>query len=194
MIVVTRHSALVEYLQEQDMIDEGTPVLSHVDDPAQIEGQHVIGVLPLSLAVLASQVTEIPLALTPDDRGQELDLARVREIAGEPRTYQVYDRAKWERVREHLYQSCEGALGLDHFWPTDYLPRGGPTPPPAFAPRRGGRREMTQRVVECVGCGETLYADEATHTRAGWVCEGCLQDDEEWASSMDPAGGDTADW
>ncbi len=89
MIVVTRHKALVELLRERGIIDEAATVLEHVTDPAQIAGQDVIGVLPLSLAAGAASVTEIPLALTPDDRGKELSIERLREIAGEAATYTV---------------------------------------------------------------------------------------------------------
>lgn len=49
----------------------------------------IIGVLPLALACLAESVTEIPLDLTPEDRGKELDINRLREIGGEPTTYKV---------------------------------------------------------------------------------------------------------
>jgi len=116
-IVVTRHPALVDYLREQNLIEDDVTVIDHVKSFTEIEGCHVFGVLPLSLAVHAAMVTDVPLALTPEDRGKELDLARVREIAGAPRTYQVYDEEKLDAVREYLYQSCEGARGLDHFWP-----------------------------------------------------------------------------
>lgn len=88
IIVVTRHQALVDYLVEIGLISHDTPVLSHVsaDD---VRGRHVIGVLPLHLAALADRVTEVPLALTPADRGKELALERIREIAGTPTTYVV---------------------------------------------------------------------------------------------------------
>ena len=74
-IVVTRHPALVEYLTEIGLLPNGVTVLIHVT-PEDVVGKHVIGVLPLHLAALA-------------DRGVELDLARMREIAGDPVTYRV---------------------------------------------------------------------------------------------------------
>ena len=58
-IVITRHPALVEYLAEINLIPAGTPVISHAT-PADVQGRHVIGVLPLSLAALAESVTEVP--------------------------------------------------------------------------------------------------------------------------------------
>lgn len=87
-IVVTRHTALVDLLIERGLIDSGTPVISHAT-PEQVTGRDVIGVLPLSLAALANSVTEIPLALTPELRGRELDLETLRSIAGEAVTYRV---------------------------------------------------------------------------------------------------------
>lgn len=87
-VIVTRHPALVDYLRELGVADDATPVKSHVsaDD---VRGRHVCGVLPLHLAAEAASVTEIPLALTPGDRGLELSIERIREIAGPPRTYFV---------------------------------------------------------------------------------------------------------
>jgi hypothetical protein len=55
------------------------------------------GVLPLHLASVAEMVTEVPLALAPEDRGRELDLARLREVAGAPRTYVVRE-IEWPRI------------------------------------------------------------------------------------------------
>jgi hypothetical protein len=87
-IVVTRHQALVEYLCLTGVTTESTPVINHAT-VEQVAGKHVIGVLPLSLAVHAASITEVPLSLTPEDRGKELSLARVEEIAQKPVTYKV---------------------------------------------------------------------------------------------------------
>lgn len=87
-VVVTRHSSLVEYLSEVGLIRPGTPVIAHAA-PEQIKGKRVIGVLPLSLAALAHEVVEVPLALPPDLRGVELTLAQVRHYAGQAVTYRV---------------------------------------------------------------------------------------------------------
>ena len=87
-IVVTRHPALVDLLVERGIVPAGTQVVSHVT-AEDVRGQQVVGVLPLHLAAEAASVTEVPLALTPEMRGQELDLATLREIAGEPVTYRV---------------------------------------------------------------------------------------------------------
>lgn len=111
-IVITRHPALVQLLRERGIIDPPCPVCGerpgeenefsscHVvharpvtivphATPALVRGKHVIGVLPLGLAALATSITEIPLALSPEMRGKELDLSTLRQVAGEPVTYKV---------------------------------------------------------------------------------------------------------
>lgn len=88
LVVVTRHPALVELLRELGMIEDDTLILSHASEE-DLQGKDVIGVLPLHLAAVAHTVTEIPLVLKPEDRGQELSLARMREVAGKPRTFTV---------------------------------------------------------------------------------------------------------
>lgn len=87
-VVITRHPALVELLIEKGLIPQGTNVITHAN-PDDVRGKDVIGVLPLSLAALAASVTEIPLTLAPEDRGKELGIDRLRQIAGEPVTYKV---------------------------------------------------------------------------------------------------------
>lgn len=92
VIVITRHAPLVNYLCEIGLTDRSARVIAHAtaDD---VRDADVIGVLPMHLAALAHTVTEIPLALTPEDRAamQSGDLAieRLREIAGAPVTYRV---------------------------------------------------------------------------------------------------------
>jgi len=89
-VIVTRHPALIDYLREQGFIEGTEYILGHAE-AEDVRGQDVIGVLPLHLAVLCRTVTEIPLILAPEDRGQELSLERLREIAGPPRTYIIRD-------------------------------------------------------------------------------------------------------
>lgn len=87
-IIITRHPALLQLLEERGLVPAGTPVLAHATT-ADVEGRHVIGVLPLSLAVHAASVTEIPLALPPELRGRELGIGSLRQYAGDPVTYRV---------------------------------------------------------------------------------------------------------
>lgn len=87
-IVVTRHPALVALLIERGIIEEGAEVLSEVT-PEQIRGRHVIGVLPLHLAVLCERVTVVPLDVPAALRGQELTLEQLRAMAGPARAFVV---------------------------------------------------------------------------------------------------------
>lgn len=87
-IVVTRHDGLVEYLREEDIIDEEVEVIEHAS-PKDVRGKHVYGVPPLRLAAEAERITEIPLDYPEDYRGGELSEEQVREFAGEPQTYEV---------------------------------------------------------------------------------------------------------
>lgn len=87
-VVVTRHSALIELLKEMGLVDDGVQVIAHAtaDD---VRGRHVIGVLPLSLAVEAAMVTEIPLDIPQELRGKELTIEQLRLYSSDSRTYVV---------------------------------------------------------------------------------------------------------
>jgi hypothetical protein len=87
-VIVTRHPALVEYLRELGLVGEEVVVLTHASSE-DVKGRHVAGVLPHSLSCLTKSFTEIPLRLTPEMRGKELDLITLREIADPPVTYRV---------------------------------------------------------------------------------------------------------
>lgn len=117
-IMITRHPALVDHAREIGLIDADTPVLAHASED-DIKGKHVIGVLPLHLAALAASVTVIPLALTPEDRGRELDIARVREIAGDPATYAVAPATipSGEEVALRRMDPCGKGISLEILGP-----------------------------------------------------------------------------
>lgn len=88
-IVITRHPALISYLEEIGLISEGTPVYAHAT-PELVKDKQVIGILPLYLAVLTETITEIPLNIPQELRGQELSLEQIRQYADAPRTYAVF--------------------------------------------------------------------------------------------------------
>lgn len=122
-VIVTRHPALVELLIERGLITEAdrARVIEHAQ-PEDVIGRRVIGVLPLHLAALAERVIEIPLRLRPEHRGQELDLATLREIAAAPVEYSVCrvadvsdgDLAAMETSRHaaRLRKACPRCRGL----------------------------------------------------------------------------------
>lgn len=88
-LVITRHTALIEYLKEQQIIDDSAEIISHVSDPEIVKGRHVIGVLPHSISCLTASFSEVPLNLPAEKRGVELTIQDMHEYAGEMVTYQV---------------------------------------------------------------------------------------------------------
>lgn len=87
-VVVTRHKALVEFLIKRKIIGADTPIISHATEK-DVLGKDVIGVLPLRLAALAASVTEVPMDIPAELRGQELSLEQVEAFSGEPVKYTV---------------------------------------------------------------------------------------------------------
>lgn len=88
MIVVTRHTALVELLRRRGVLSSAARVIPHAT-AEDVRGQEIVGVLPLALAALAASVTEIPLSIPEEWRGRELTLEELESIAGAPVTYRV---------------------------------------------------------------------------------------------------------
>ena len=82
-VVVTRHKALVEFLIKRKMIGANTPIIAHATEK-DVLGKDVIGVLPLRLAALAASVTEVPMDIPAELRGQELSLEQVEAFSGKP--------------------------------------------------------------------------------------------------------------
>lgn len=87
-VIVTRHAALVEYLREIGLAEEGIRVIPHATEN-DVRDMVVGGVLPLHLAASAARVIEIPLDLTPQMRGVELTIEDVRRVAKPPVEYSV---------------------------------------------------------------------------------------------------------
>lgn len=69
-VIVTRHTALVDFLREQGI--EGD-VVSHASEET-VKGKHVFGVLPMRLAALCGRFTEVTLQIPAELRGKELSL------------------------------------------------------------------------------------------------------------------------
>lgn len=89
-IVVTRHMALVDYLIELGLVDEGVEVIRHVSDHDVIRGRRVLGNLPLHLAAMCEELTVIPIKTPPHKRrGDDLSLEEIRQWATAPKTYIV---------------------------------------------------------------------------------------------------------
>ena len=88
-VIVTRHPALVEFLVSRELVGTDVPVIEHATAD-QVRGKHVFGVLPMHLAREAACVTEIPMNIPQELRGQELTVEQVYKFAGEPWTYTVH--------------------------------------------------------------------------------------------------------
>jgi len=91
VVVVTRHSALVEWLKMQGLITGDEPVIEHATSQ-DVRGKHVVGVLPLHLAAEAESVTVVDLDIPPEKRGKELSVGGVDEYVRDVTTYVVRRR------------------------------------------------------------------------------------------------------
>lgn len=85
-ILITRHEALVEFLQKQGL--EFDMVVSHADAEI-VKGKDVYGVLPLHLAALANTITSVDMNLPAEMRGKELSLEDVERYFVGFATYKV---------------------------------------------------------------------------------------------------------
>ena len=95
-LIITRHQALIELLIERGIATSETPVHTGTVDIETVRGKHVAGVLPFELAAAAKSVTQIPLAITPDDRGKELPIERLRKSPAKP-------NASWFQISSLLF-------------------------------------------------------------------------------------------
>ena len=111
--VITRHKALLAYLLDKDIIKEGEYKLIEHADYKDVEGQDVIGVLPLQLASYAKSVTEVPLKLTPEMRGKELTFEEVEKIAEKPIQYIVREVNSTDGIDYYL-GILEGSTDEDY--------------------------------------------------------------------------------
>ena len=83
--IVTRHSGLVEWLEKRGISGE---VISHIDDPSQIAGRVVYGILPLYLAAQALAVVTVDMpGLNSDQRGVDISPAEMDAAGASLRAY-----------------------------------------------------------------------------------------------------------
>lgn len=89
ILVVTRHSGMVDYLVHMGYIPSDAVVISHVTDSSVLKDKTVWGVLPHSLSSLCSVFCEVPLNLPSEYRGKELSMEEMARFAGPAKCYQV---------------------------------------------------------------------------------------------------------
>lgn len=87
-LIVTRHPAMKAFLIEEGVAVADTPCVPHAC-PADVQGRHVAGILPLHLAALCASFTTVELALPLELRGRELSLEDMRMYCKGLRTYRV---------------------------------------------------------------------------------------------------------
>ena len=87
-IIVTRHNALIEYLEELGVVPAGTPVIAHATEE-DVCGKHVFGVLPMRLAAKAAMLTEVSMTIPVEWRGVELTLEQIKACKPELFTYRI---------------------------------------------------------------------------------------------------------
>ena len=87
-IVVTRHNALIEYLEELGVVPDGTSVVAHATEE-DVCGKHVYGVLSMRLAAKAAMLTEVSMTIPVEWRGVELTLEQIKACKPELFTYRI---------------------------------------------------------------------------------------------------------
>jgi len=119
--VVTRHPALLDFLIEEGIVQEGNFLLIAQAKAEDVEGKDVIGNLPLHLAAMAHTITEVPLKIPFELRGKELTLDQIRKYAGDPVTYNV-ERSTGRRHSPSDHQTKIGATPaeLNAAWKRHY--------------------------------------------------------------------------
>ena len=80
-MVITQHPELVEALREKGLFNMSSQVIDHVDDPNEVFGKHVIGMVSAEMKILAESVTS--LSYNPETKEY-----------GEPRTFTVEELAR----------------------------------------------------------------------------------------------------
>lgn len=86
-LVVTRHSALVAYLLEQNIITEGNyTVMQHVT-VEDIKGKDVVGVIPLWMVNHVATITSVTMTIPKELYGKDLTLEEMRPFINGTSTY-----------------------------------------------------------------------------------------------------------
>lgn len=86
IVIVSRHEALVKWLEKQGISGE---VVSHVANADQIRGKVVVGNLPLGLAAEAKEVWSVDMEVPPERRGSEMTLEDMEAFGARLAKYKV---------------------------------------------------------------------------------------------------------
>jgi putative CRISPR-associated protein (TIGR02620 family) len=86
-VIVTKHAPAGAWLRKRGITGD---VISHVSDPAEVRGAHVIGNLPLYLAAEAAKVTMIMLpGRQSEQRHREMTLEEMEAAGAYLQTFRV---------------------------------------------------------------------------------------------------------
>ena len=89
-VVVSRHEGAVEWLKNRGII--GDRIISHVENPVEIEGCIVYGNIPLHLAAVAESVFSVEIPNLPKEfRGADLTPEQMDEFGARLRQYSVVE-------------------------------------------------------------------------------------------------------
>ena len=105
ILVITRHKALVEFLVEEGILQDGDYIVVPHASEEDVRGKIVVGVLPLHLAALAKEVIAPIFELKPEDRGRELSIEELRERFRGIERYRVFKSDQIEEARRELAQA-----------------------------------------------------------------------------------------
>jgi len=87
-LVVTRHPALIEYLQGMRLLSDDCNIISHAT-AEDVRGKDVVGVLPHHLSCLTKTFSEVPLDIPASLRGCELHVDQIEMFAKPIVTYVI---------------------------------------------------------------------------------------------------------
>ena len=93
-IVVTKFDAMRDYLIREGYVEDDVPVFEHVMEN-DVRGKHVIGQVPLYIAVAADLVTVFPLLIPRHSRGKQLTIEELYQYIRQPKTYDVKNIDFW---------------------------------------------------------------------------------------------------
>lgn len=102
-IVLSVNIDFINYLYELDLVNDSVPKVNPMFvTTKEISGKDLIGTSPilLSLPIMqkARTVTEIPVNYSPSEYAHVLTLEKYRSLAGEPRTYRVFEEKEFANI------------------------------------------------------------------------------------------------
>ena len=89
-IVVTRHTALVEWLKLHKFVSDNVQVIAYAK-PEDLKNKHVFGKLPYRMACHAAQYTEVVIRTPEEKKGKELTLKELEFYIVDSNTYMIID-------------------------------------------------------------------------------------------------------